>query len=68
MTSPRRTQSQREKNQPVYADDGDDDDDFDNNDFDNHNEENCMEDINSSMKNATISGGIRTITLHLDQP
>ena len=27
-----------------------------------------MEDLNSSMKNATISGGMRTVTLHIDQP
>ena len=27
-----------------------------------------MEGIYSFMKNATISGGIRTVTLHLDQP
>ena len=47
----------------------------DNNDIDNNinnfgigNEEKCMEDINNSMKNATVSDDINTVTLHFDQP
>ena len=63
--SPRRTRSQKEQTQ--YVDDNDDDD-FDNHDFDDNNEENCMEDLNSFMKNTTISGSMRTVTLHIDQP
>ena len=59
--SPRRNQSQKGKTQYV---DNNDDDDFDNDYFDDNNEENCMEDLNSFMKNATISGGMRTVTLH----
>ena len=51
-SSPRRTRSQKEKT-PYIDDDND-------NDFDDNNEENCMEDLNGSMKNATISGGMRT--------
>ena len=52
-SSPRRTRSQKGKTLPEYVDDNDND--FDNFDFDDNIEENCMEDINSSMKNATIS-------------
>ena len=62
--SPRRTRSQKEKT--PYVDN--DDDDFDKYDFDDNNEVNCMEDLNSFMKNAIISGGMRTVTLHIDQP
>jgi len=66
MPSPRRTRSQKGKTLlPEYVDD----DDFDNfiNNFDNDNEEKCMEHINNSMKNATVSDNMRTVTLHFDQ-
>ena len=60
--SQRRTRSQKRKT--LYVDD--DDDDFDKDDFDGNNEENCMEDLNIFMKNVTISGGMRTVTLYID--
>ena len=63
-SSPRRTRSRKGQTLPKYVDD--DDDDFGNNDFDTNNEENCMEDINNSMKNATVSDDMRTVTLYFN--
>ena len=66
MPSPRRTQSQKEKPLlPEYVDNNDSDNDIDN--FNINNEEKCIEDINNSMKNATVSDDMRTVTLYFDR-
>ena len=48
---------------PEYVEDDDSE-----NDNDNDNAEKCIEDINNSMKNATVSDDMKTVTLHFDQP
>ena len=55
MTSPKRT---------WYDVDFDNNNNNNNDNFDNADEKKCMEDINNTMKNTTVSDDMRTVTLH----